>query len=510
MGNPTTDRTGLPATLLCLWAAFRGRRKNILIYGAGSAGLALAAELRQAGNPDCRLVGLIDDDPKKTNQRLVGLRVLGTGAELARLAARHQVERILIAEPAPSPGQLASLLEQAVSAGLDCLTLPPAGELQAGVGLAPQLRKVILEDLLGRKPVLLDRAAIEGRIRGRVVLVTGAAGSIGAEICRQIARFAPGALIGLDTAETPLFYLQRELAAAYPGLNFLPCIGSVTCPDTLDWLLRRHRPTIVYHAAAYKHVSMMESNLFAAVENNIFGTWLAAQAAARAGVEDFVLVSSDKAVRPTSVMGATKRVAELAVRAGDLCTGTRFLSVRFGNVLGSSGSVVPIFEAQIARGGPLTVTHPEMRRYFMTIPEAAQLVLQSSAMASGGEVFVLDMGEQVRIVDLARYLILLAGRLPDRDIEIRFTGALAGEKLHERLALDEEDMAATAHPRIYSYSSSIDPHPEQIEAALRQLEAGFRRRDLRALLEQIRQLVPEYSPSAELLAACAAASDPIP
>jgi FlaA1/EpsC-like NDP-sugar epimerase len=329
-------------------------------------------------------------------------------------------------------------------------------------------------------------------------LITGAAGSIGSELCRQIARSRPGPIVAFDIAETALFFLDLEFRQTFPGVPFYPEIGTIRDERRLDEVLARHRPSTLYHAAAYKHVPMMEAHAFEAVENNVFGTWNVARAAARRGVKDFVLISSDKAVRPASVMGATKRVAELlllALRNG----GTKFVSVRFGNVLDSSGSVVPIFRQQIAAGGPVTITHPEMRRYFMTIPEASQLVLEASTMGHGGEIFVLDMGQPVRIVDLARQLILDAGLRPDEDIRIEFTGLRPGEKLYEELNLIGEDTVPTHHQKIKIFAGNGLP-PAGMEACIQALRDVCDRRDMPGLIRTLRELIPGYSPSLHVLA----------
>ena len=318
----------------------------------------------------------------------------------------------------------------------------------AGSELSGQIREGSIEDLLCRPPVHIDGDSIRARLQGRVVMVTGAAGSIGAELCRQIARFNPQAIVGFDQAETPLFHIERELAKSFPALAFHAEIGNIARRDDLDRMMLHYQPSILFHAAAYKHVHLMEKHVFAAVENNVFGTWQVALAAANHGVEDFVLISTDKAVRPASMMGATKRMAELVIRSMQQERGTRFIAVRFGNVLGSNGSVVPIFLQQIAAGGPVTVTHPEMRRYFITIPEAAQLVLQAFSIGKGGEIFALDMGEPVRIVELARAMIDLSGLDPDRDIDVEIVGRRPGEKLHEELFNSYERPRATDAEKI--------------------------------------------------------------
>jgi FlaA1/EpsC-like NDP-sugar epimerase len=330
-----------------------------------------------------------------------------------------------------------------------------------------------------------------------VILVTGAAGSIGSELCRQIARFSPSVLVGYDAAETPLFFLEREMKASFPGLNFQPRIGSIQNRQRLDAVFADFRPAMVFHAAAYKHVPMMECNPFEAVENNVFGTLTLAQTCADVHVKDFVMISSDKAVCPTSIMGATKRLAELVVRSMPN-ERTKFVSVRFGNVLGSNGSVIPIFKSQIAAGGPVTVTDPNMKRYFMTIPEASQLVLQASTLGTGGEIFVLDMGEPVKISDLARNLILLSGLRPGADIDIKYTGPRPGEKLFEELHLDNEETLPTVHEKISVFAGKTHEHRE-IDGLITRLEEACRARDLGRLILTLKKFVPDYNPSAELL-----------
>jgi FlaA1/EpsC-like NDP-sugar epimerase len=470
-----------------------------LIYGAGSAGLALILELRQNESLKCDVIGLIDDDPRKANLNLHGKRVLGAGKHLGALVRKHSIKKVLIAIPSATGEQMVRILEHALEAQVEYQTVPGLGELMHDAELGKQVRDVAVEDLLGRKPVRLDQEAIRERIQGKVVMVTGAAGSIGSEICRQIAPFRPLALVGFDDAETPLFQIDRELRKAYPHLAFHAEIGNITRPDNLRRVMQKFQPSILYHAAAYKHVPMMEQHVFAAVENNIFGTWQVALAAAKHGVEDFVMISTDKAVRPTSIMGATKRVAELVIRALQQETGTRFVAVRFGNVLGSSGSVVPIFKEQIAAGGPVTVTHPEMTRYFMTIPEASQLVLQAFSMGKGGEVFVLDMGEPVKIVDLARNLILLSGLQPERDVKIQFSGVRPGEKLFEELNLKDECLIPTAHTKIKSFVSHFDVDARQIGARLQDLRRIVEMQDVTGLALILKEMIPDYNPTSRLL-----------
>ena len=365
-------------------------------------------------------------------------------------------------------------------------------------GLASRTRDVALEDLLGRNPVRLDEDRIRGTLEGKIVLVTGVAGSIGSELCRQIARFGPAGIVGFEMAESPLFEMDREMRQTFPQTPFYPEIGSIQHGARLDEVLRRHSPAIVYHAAAYKHVPMMEAHVFEAVENNVFGTYNVARAAAEHGVEDFMLISSDKAVRPSNVMGATKRASELLLLAPGL-NRTKFVAVRLGNVLGSNGSVIPIFKKQIASGGPITVTHPDMRRFFMTIPEACQLVLEAGVIAEGGQICVLDMGAAVKIVDLARNLILLSGLRPEKDIKIEFSGTRPGEKLYEELSSVREDTVITAHEKIRVFIGQGAPSGRQLEIWLSNLREACRQRDVGGLLGTLKEMIPDYSPSANLL-----------
>jgi len=475
------------------------KKTRTLVYGAGAAGLALVRELLNNESLMSNVIGLIDDDPQKADLVFLGKRVLGPGETLAASVQKLRIEKVLIAIPSATGAQMVRILKLATEAKVEYKMVPGLGDLLQDADLGKQLREVAVEDLLGRKPVQLDLDVIRERIQGKVVIVTGAAGSIGSEICRQIAKFSPLALIGFDEAETPLFHLDREMAKKFPSMTFHAEIGDITRPDTLRRVMKQYHPTILYHAAAYKHVPLMESHAFAAVETNIFGTWNAARAAAEHGVEDFVMISTDKAVRPTSMMGATKRAAELLIRSLQTVKDTKFVAVRFGNVLGSNGSVVPIFKEQISAGGPVTVTHPEMRRYFMTIPEAAQLVLQAFCIGRGGEIFVLEMGEPVRIVDLARNLILLSGLQPERDIEIRFTGLRPGEKIFEELNLEDERLMQTSHPKIRSYLSQENPDVRQIETFLHRLQQIVERQDVASLLLLLKELIPDYNPGAELL-----------
>jgi FlaA1/EpsC-like NDP-sugar epimerase len=476
-----------------------GDRKRTLIYGAGDAGMALLRELRQNHTLMCDVIGFIDDDPGKAQLVLEGKRVMGTGKALKALVQKHIIQRVLIAIPSATGPQMVRILKYATDAKVDYKMVPGLGELVQGAELGKQVREVAVEDLLGRTPVHLDLDLIRERIQGQVVMVTGAAGSIGSEICRQIAPFHPLAIVGFDEGETPLFHIDREMSKSFPQITYYPEIGSITSRSTLKRVMQLYRPSVLYHAAAYKHVPMMERHVFAAVKTNIMGTWNVARAAVEHGVDDFVMISTDKAVRPTSMMGATKRTAELLIRALQMEGRTKFVAVRFGNVLGSNGSVIPIFKEQIAAGGPVTVTDPEIIRYFMTIPEAAQLVLQAFSIGKGGEVFVLDMGQPVKIVDLAKNLILLSGLQPGRDIEIQFTGLRPGEKMFEELNLQNEHLVATSHPKIKSYVGNHNLDAKQAKEFLLRLQQIAEEQDVASLVLLLKELIPDYNPGAELL-----------
>jgi len=476
-----------------------GEHTRTLIYGAGATGLALARELKENGSLLCDVIGLIDDDLRKADLTFQGKRVLGTGEAISGLVEKQRIKRILIAIPSATGPQMIRILKFVTDAKIEYKMVPSLVERLQGRDLGKQIRDVAVEDLLGRKPVRLDVDRIHERIQGKVVMVTGAAGSIGSELCRHIARFSPLTLVGFDEAETPLFYLDREMEKYFPSVVFHAEIGSINEPETLERVMDKYHPAILYHAAAYKHVPLMEKHAFAAVQTNIFGTWNVARSAVEFGVKDFVMISTDKAVRPTSIMGATKRAAELLIRSLQTEGGTKFVAVRFGNVLGSNGSVVPLFKEQIATGGPVTVTHPEMRRYFMTIPEAAQLVLQSFSFGRGGEIFVLEMGEPVKIDDLAKSLILLSGLRPGQDIEIQYTGLRPGEKMFEELNLQDEHLAPTLHAKIRSYVSDFNLDLLFIQNSLRRLHHFSEREDVANLLLTLKELIPDYNPGSELL-----------
>ena len=492
-----------------LSSQYRNNREPLmraLIYGAGDAGITLLKEIRNNVRLAYRVCGFIDDDSSKVGLRIAGVAVLGGGDKIDSIAARYRIEIVLIAIPSATGAEMTRILEQCHAAGLEFKTVPGLGEMIEERGLAGQIREVAVEDLLGRKPVRLEEGSIRNTLQGKVVLVTGAAGSIGFELCRQIAHFNPAGIVGFEIAESALFEIDREMRQFFPQVPFYPEIGSIQDLDRLHEVFQRFRPAVVYHAAAYKHVPLMESHVFEAIENNVFGTYNVAVAAADNGVEDFLLISSDKAVRPANVMGATKRIAELILLA--LQNGrTKFVAVRFGNVLGSNGSVIPIFKKQIAAGGPVTVTHPDMRRFFMTIPEACQLVLQALAIGKGGQICVLDMGQPMKIVDLARHLILLSGLRPDEDIKIEFTGMRPGEKLSEELSTLLEDTVPSKHDKIRIFVGNGLPQ-EDIRTWLDALREIRETRDMGRLVIALKELVPDYSPSVHLLKRITGREDP--
>jgi FlaA1/EpsC-like NDP-sugar epimerase len=481
----------------------KGNRKGILIYGAGAAGATLAREIKNDRSLGYHVLGFLDDDPNKVGLSIIGIPVLTTGKEVSAVVERFKrksppVEEIVIAMPSATNREMREAIAHCRASGIPCKTVPGIGELLSGRILAEQIRKPSLNDLLGREPVRLETERIRSVIEGGTVMVTGGAGSIGSELCRQIAIFQPSRLILFDQAESDLYRIDRELREHWPALDVRPEIGDICDDRRVEGVIRRHSVDTIFHAAAYKHVPMMELNVHEAVKNNILGTWNIVRTAARHSVSRLVLISTDKAVNPTSVMGLTKRVSELIVSAVAAASEKKrvlnYSAVRFGNVLGSNGSVIPLFEAQIAAGGPVTVTHPEVRRYFMTIREAAQLVLQASAMSRGAEIFLLDMGEPIRIADLARNMIRLSGLEPDEDIEIRYIGLRSGEKLWEELTMEGENILPTAHTKINVFDS-VQVGIETIQQWLRELEKIISTNDDSRLFNHLQRLVPEYRPA---------------
>jgi FlaA1/EpsC-like NDP-sugar epimerase len=435
-----------------LYGSFKLSAEPVLVLGAGDAAVSLSKEL--AKNPAWQLVGFLDDDENRQNCILNGVKVLGKLDDFPRWADYFSIKRAIIAMPTNSHQQRKRAIQLCNAADIQAMTVPSFDDLMSGKVAVSQLRAIELDDLLGRDPVSLDTAGLHGLLSDQVVLVTGAGGSIGSEMCRQVARFAPAKLVLFEQNEFALYTLEQELQQTFPNLNFICIVGDVRDAARVNEVLAQQQPRVLCHAAAYKHVPMMEqNNAWQAIRNNVLGTWTVAHAAQQHGIEKFVMISTDKAVNPTNVMGASKRLAELVCQslqfpmANQRAGGTRFVMVRFGNVLGSTGSVIPKFRAQIAQGGPITVTHPDITRFFMSIPEAAQLVLQAGLMGQGGEIFVLDMGEPVKIVDLAKDLIRLSGFSED-DIKIEFSGLRPGEKLYEELLADNEHTLPTPHPKL--------------------------------------------------------------
>ena len=465
----------------------------ILVLGAGGAAAALIRELTKQSA--WRVAGLLDDDPRKWGRQLLGHKIFGPLSDVSRVAERLEVRQAVIAMPSATHRERLRAVELCKASNLEVRTVPSYSDLVSGRVSVSQLREVELDDLLGRDPVQLDTAGLEHLIAGRTVLVTGAGGSIGAELCRQIAHFAPARLVLFDLSEFALYTIEQEFRDKQPGTAIAAVVGDVKHGPRVAEIIRRYRPDLVFHAAAYKHVPLMEeNNAFEAVRNNVLGTYTVAREAQSAGVDRFVLVSTDKAVNPTNVMGASKRLAEVICQALARRAAAQFIIVRFGNVLGSNGSVIPRFRDQILRGGPVTVTHPEMQRYFMSIPEAAQLVLQAALMGHDGEIFVLDMGEPVRIVDLARQLIRLSG-LSEDDIKIVFTGLRPGEKLYEELLADAERTVPTRHPKLRIAVSAAPPGDQIVDQVIAWLGASARADvEVRA---QLRCWVPEYHPAHE-------------
>jgi len=483
----------------------RQTEKGVLVYGAGEAGLTLAREIRANSKLGYQVVGFLDDDPRKQGSKLMGLPVLGIGNDAARIVEafrtrRPAIDEIVVTMPSATGRQIRAAFALGCATGVRCRIVPGLGELISGKLSVGKMREISVTDLLGREPVKLDLDCVRRAVTGRAVLVTGAAGSIGSELCAQLAEFEPRRLVALDQAESEVFRLEADLRAKFPALDLVPEIADIRDPRRMDEIIEQHAVNSIFHAAAYKHVPLMEQQIFEAIRNNVIGTWNLVQAAWRANVSNFLLISSDKAVNPTSIMGLTKRVAELIVSARRFTVvpgkNTKFVCVRFGNVLVSNGSVVPTFKKQIAAGGPVTVTHPEVRRYFMTVKEAVQLVLQASTMGSGSEIFVLDMGKLVRIADLARNMITLAGFVPDEDIEIRFVGLRPGEKLYEELSIDGENIVPTNHKKIHIFQGR-QVAARELVPWMAELQHLVWRRDPQALIEHLKTLVPEYQPNVQ-------------
>lgn len=466
---------------------------RVLIIGAGKAGQLVAQELSR--HPEVGVaVGFLDDDELKRGMQIGSLKVLGVTRELRSALREYRVDQVLLAMPSASGRKLRPLVDECRDLGIKVRTVPALNQMIGGQVLVNQIRDVQIEDLLQREPAIVDLGQIAGYITGRTVLVTGAGGTIGSELARQVAPFAPRTLVALGADETSIFEIHRDLKTMFGDLNVVPVVADLRDKRRMEQVFSRFSPQVVFHAAAHKHVPLMEMQPEEAVRNNVAGLWNLVELSHRGHVETFVFISTDKAVNPTSVYGATKRIGELLVGTYAGKSATRFMTVRFGNVLGSRGSVIPIFQQQISKGGPVTVTHPDMVRYFMTVVEASQLVIQAGAMGTGGETFVLDMGEPIRIMDLATNLIRLSGFKPGADIDIVFTGPRPGEKLYEELLTPDDETRATRHERIFVHVE----HPVESEVVLPRVEELIRAADVAdipAMMTLIRQIVPEYRPN---------------
>lgn len=467
------------------------RQVKVLIVGAGDTGVLLLKQFRNYPSMG-EVVGFIDDDRGKRGETIQGIRILGGRGKIAQVIEEYGVEEVILAMPSTKGETVRDILARCDVPGVRIKIVPDLDKIMNGA-LEIKPRQVDVEDLLGREPVVTDHTDVENCIRGRRVLVTGAGGSIGSELCRQIAQYAPEKIILLDHNENDVYFLELEFRVRFPDIKFRTLIGDIRDAGLLRHVFSTFEPAVVFHAAAHKHVPLMEGNPGAAVKNNIIGTRNLVYAAAHYQVDRFVLISTDKAVNPTSIMGATKRIAEMILQAKAKQSRTKFMAVRFGNVLGSSGSVIPLFKKQIEAGGPVTVTHPEVRRYFMSIPEAAALVIQAGVMGHGGEIFILDMGEPIRIVDLARNLITLSGFVPDKDIPIVFTGLRPGEKLYEEILHDKERDGVTRNEKIYiSRSDAFDP--AQLRRKVREMERAVKLGDDVQTIRLIEEMVPIQRP----------------
>ncbi len=467
---------------------------RVLVAGAGEAGTMLAREVRRHPESYMEIVGFLDDNPTKQKEWYLGYAILGDLDELTEVAHKYQVDKVVIAMPTVPGEVIRKVVTMAQEAGVESQIMPGLYELLSGNFNIAKLRRVEVSDLLRRKQVELDVAPISEYLYERTVLVTGAGGSIGSEIVRQMIRFNPRHILLLGRGENSIFKVEREFSSEYPKVTFTPLITDVRDRDSLEHVFQKYRPQVVFHSAAHKHVPLMEANPDQAILNNVGGTRNLAELALEYEVERFVNVSSDKSVNPTSVMGCTKRVAEYVVHRASLRAkkNQSFVSVRFGNVLGSRGSVVPLFKRQIESGGPVTITHPEMTRYFMTIPEASQLVLQAGGLNNNGSVYVLDMGQPVKIVDLARDLIRLCGFLPDQDIEIVYTGMRPGEKLYEELLTDEEGTTATCHEKIFTAKTN-GPAAGEFEGMVEDLFTSALEQNGEQIRRHLKRIIPTYN-----------------
>ncbi|MGN0333007.1 MAG: polysaccharide biosynthesis protein [Lachnospiraceae bacterium] len=466
--------------------------RNVMMIGAGEAGRTLLVEMQNSKYLHKTVRCVIDDDPLKRGKYILGVKIVGDRNSIKKYASKYNIQQIIICIPSASAEQLRQILDICKETECELKILPGVYQLINGEVNVSKLRPVSVEDLLGREEIQVNLDEIMGYVSDKVIMVTGGGGSIGSELCRQIAEHNPKQLIIFDIYENNAYAIQQELLHNHPELNLKVLIGSIRDENRMDDIFEKYRPEIVYHAAAHKHVPLMEDSPNEAIKNNVLGTYKVVQKADKWGVKKFVQISTDKAVNPTNIMGASKRICEMIIQTFNKQSETEFVAVRFGNVLGSNGSVIPLFKQQIAKGGPVTVTHPDIIRYFMTIPEAVSLVLQAGAYAKGGEIFVLDMGEPVKILDLAKNMIRLSGLVLGKDIDIEFTGLRPGEKLYEELLMDEEGMTDTPNKLIH-VGHPIDVDEEKLHLALQTLEDAAEREtdDMRMIVESI---VPTYHP----------------
>jgi FlaA1/EpsC-like NDP-sugar epimerase len=468
-----------------------GRLKRFLIVGAGNAGEALLREIHRMTVAEYEVVGFIDDDLNKKGTNIHGIPILGPVEQLPEICKERNIEEIAIAIPSASHSERMRIVRVCEGIKIKFHTVPSITDIASGKLRVSQIREVDINDLLGRESVQLDLDLIEEFAKDKTILVTGAGGSIGSEMCKQLCNFKPKLLLLIEQAENPLFYIERELSKKFPSISTEAIICDITDKTRVDEIFEKYRPQVVIHAAAHKHVPLMELNAGEAIKNNISGTQIVADAADNFKATNFVMISTDKAVNPTSIMGSSKRIAEMYIQDLSTTSTTQFVTVRFGNVLNSEGSVVPIFKKQIEQGGPVTVTHPQMERYFMTIPEASQLILQAATMGKGGEIFVLDMGKPIKIMDLARTLITLSGFIPNEDIEILITKPRPGEKLFEELRIEGEDMQRTGHPKI-SIWNNISMDREMLRNGISELINIAQGQDYYKIVQKIKELIPEY------------------
>lgn len=478
-------------TMLYMPYKYAGDQERVMIIGAGSAGTMIINEMLSRRNLKLNPILLIDDGDYKQGKRISGVKVEGKRKDIVRLAIEKEINTIIIAIPSIDNENKKEILEICKNTNCKIKIIPGIYEIISGEATVSKIKDVELEDLLGRDQVILDNKGISEYLNNKVVLVTGAGGSIGSELCRQIVSFGPKTLILFDIYENSIYDIQNELKVNYPNLDMKVLIGSIRDKDRLEEIFERYNIQVVFHAAAHKHVPLMEDSPKEAIKNNVFGTFNLAEVADKAGVEKFVIISTDKAVNPTNIMGATKRLCEMIAQAFNTVSNTEFVAVRFGNVLGSNGSVIPLFKKQIKNGGPVTITHKNITRYFMLIPEAAQLVLQAGMFAKGGEIFVLDMGKPVKIYDLAIDLIKLSGLEPNRDIKVKFTGLRPGEKLYEELLMSEEGLLKTTHNKIYIGKPTFDSM-DSLKIKLEELRKVLLEDDERIIKDKMKQIVPTY------------------